>query len=99
MKITKLMCICTAMLVASSMFVACSTSDNPVSNNPEIVDDSLQLYNALKNNSKISGIKQLNDSYGFGFKECYQFFYEQPIDHNDASKGTFLQEARASASE
>ena len=92
MKITKLMCICTAMLVASSMFVACSTSDNPVSNNPEIVDDSLQLYNALKNNSKISGIKQLNDSYGFGFKECYQFFYEQPIDHNDASKGTFLQE-------
>ena len=82
--------LCTS-IVVSSMLVACSTSDNPTGNS-ENIDESRPLYSLLKKNSKVHKIKKMSDARGFGFKECYKFYYEQPLDHNDASKGTFRQE-------
>ena len=91
MKRTRFMWVCAAMWVVSSMLVACGTSENPVSNT-ETVDESQPLYSLLKKNSKVRNIKVMNDANGYGFKECYKFYYEQPIDHSDASKGSFTQE-------
>ena len=42
----------------------------------------------LKQIKEISGIKEMREE---GFVEYYEFWFEQPIDHADPSKGSFKQ--------
>ena len=46
------------------------------------------LFNKLQQIKEISDIHELQQSV---YAEAYEFFYEQPIDHTDPSKGTFKQ--------
>ena len=47
-----------------------------------------ELLTRLKQIKEVSGIKEMNVE---GFAEYYEFWFEQPVDHGDASRGTFRQ--------
>ena len=46
------------------------------------------ILEKLQQIPQISGIQKMNVE---PFEEYYQFWFEQPIDHNDPSRGTFKQ--------
>ena len=47
-----------------------------------------ELLDRLRQIKEISGIKEMKVE---GFSEYYEFWFEQPVDHGDASRGTFRQ--------
>ena len=47
-----------------------------------------ELLTRLRQIKEVSGIKEMNVE---GFAEYYEFWFEQPVDHGDASRGTFRQ--------
>lgn len=64
--------------------VSCNSTKTIVNSSPNI--STLQKLKGISNVSKVE--KRENTSH---FNENYELWFEQPIDHNDTSKGTFKQ--------
>ena len=81
-----------AILLASPMLLtSCSTTDNPATE-PFIVSN--PIGKALSEMPNVHDIVKLEDTENYGFKEAYDVFFEQPVDHKNPAAGTFMQRVR-----
>ena len=76
--------------MVSPLLTACSNNDNlapePVVTNP--------VFKALSEIPNVHDIKEFKEAANYGFKEGYEFLFDQPIDHKNPAAGTFHQLVR-----
>ena len=77
--------VCGAMMLTS-----CATSDIPVPN-PVVTNP---VFKALSEMPNVHDIKEFKETAEYGFKEGYEFLFDQPIDHKNPAAGTFQQLVR-----
>lgn len=75
-------------LMISPMLTSCAVEDNPATGPVVVTDPVRQALAAIPN---IHDVVVLSDSLNYGFSEAYDFFFEQPIDHNNPAAGSFMQ--------
>lgn len=78
------------LLVSPMLLTSCSNDDNsapePVVSNP--------IGKALSEMPNVHDIVKLEDKDNLGFKEAYDFFFDQPLDHKNPAAGTYRQLVR-----
>ena len=86
-----------AILMVSPLLTSCSSNDNPtqepVAPTPE-PEVSTPFFKALSEIPNVHDIKEFRETAEYGFKEGYEFFFDQPIDHKNPATGTFQQLVR-----
>ena len=82
-------------LSGASVLTSCSSNDNPtpepIAPEPEV---STPFFKALSEIPNVHDIKEFRETAEYGFKEGYEFFFDQPIDHMNPAAGTFQQLVR-----
>lgn len=89
-------------LTGSAILTSCSSDDIVVNDNPQAIDsvDSVETDKAapltfsnmkevLEHIKEVEKITEIQDT---NYKESYKIFFRQPIDHQNPSAGTFLQQ-------
>lgn len=83
--------------MVSPLLTSCSSNDNPtqepVAPTPE-PEVSTPFFKALSEIPNVHDIKEFRETAEYGFKEGYEFFFDQPIDHKNPAAGTFQQLVR-----
>lgn len=79
-----------AALMCGPLLTSCSDDDNPTSE-PVVINPVLKALSEIPN---VHDIKEFKETAKYGFKEGYEFFFDQPIDHKNPSAGTFQQLVR-----
>ena len=89
--------IAATILMVSPLLTSCSINDNPTQEpvdptpEPEV---STPFFKALSEIPNVHDIKEFRETAEYGFKEGYEFFFDQPIDHMNPAAGTFQQLVR-----
>ena len=79
-----------AILMVSPLLTSCSNNDNPATE--PVVTNS--VFKALSEIPNVHDIKEFKEAADYGFKEGYEFLFDQPIDHKNPAAGTFHQLVR-----
>ena len=78
-----------AILLASPMLLtSCSSDDNPATE-PVVVSN--PIGKVLSEMPNVHDIVKLEDKDNLGYKEAYDFFFDQPLDHKNPAAGTYRQ--------
>ena len=84
-----------AILMVSPLLTSCSSNDNPTSEpvapEPEVSNPILKALGEIPN---VHDIREFKETAKYGFKEGYEFLFDQPIDHKNPAAGTFHQLVR-----
>ena len=88
MKRQILLLVAAVVLVSPMLLTSCSNDDNSAPE-PDVVSN--PIGKALSEMPNVHDIVKLEDKDNLGYKEAYDFFFDQPLDHKNPAAGTFRQ--------
>lgn len=86
-----LFCVMTVVMTGIMTLSSCAVSDNPSGYEPTKPVVTESIGEQLQKVERISDIRELGNQEKYGYKEAYDFMFEQPVDHQNPAAGKMYQ--------